>query len=160
MLDELDQKLVTHLQKSGRMSNVTLAKELGVSERTVRNRIKNLLDKGMVKISAVPDLEALGYNFTGIVGLQVQLGRLKSIAAELAKHPNICYIVNVTGQYDFIVIVMAKSPKEFADIMENFVSPIPGILRTETYVGLNTFKGAQGNMDTGQLISSLGGVGR
>jgi Lrp/AsnC family transcriptional regulator, regulator for asnA, asnC and gidA len=154
-LDTLDQKLVMQLQLSGRLSHVALAKLLGVNERTIRNRIKNLLDKDIIKIRAVPNLNTLGYDFTGIVGVQIQMGRLKSIAAALAKHPNICYIINVTGQYDFIIIIFARSPKEFASIMEDFVSPIPGILRTETFVGLNTYKGEKGNMDTGRLISSV-----
>jgi Lrp/AsnC family transcriptional regulator for asnA, asnC and gidA len=155
MLDALDRKLVTQLQVSGRVSHVALAKLLGVSERTIRNRMSNLLKKDIIKIRAVPNLSLLGYDFIGVVGLQVQLGRLKSIAWELAKHPNICYIVNVTGQYDFIAIIIARSSREFASIMEDFVSPIPGILKTETFVGLNTYKGEKGNMDTGQLVGSL-----
>ena len=64
MLDVTDQKLVEQLQKDGRISHVTLAKQLGISERTVRNR--NLSKKGLIKIIALPDLGALGYNFTGI----------------------------------------------------------------------------------------------
>ena len=137
------------------MSNTALAELLSVSERTVRNRMKNLLEQGTIKITAVPDLDALGYAFTGIVGLQVELGKIKNIAAELAEHPNVCYIVNVTGQFDFIIIIIARSAKEFADIMENFVSQIPGILRTETHVSLNNYKGKNGNMDTVQLINNL-----
>jgi DNA-binding Lrp family transcriptional regulator len=117
--------------------------------------MKNLLEQGTIKITAVPDLDALGYAFTGIVGLQVELGKIKNIAAELARHPNVCYIVNVTGQFDFIIIIIARSSKEFADIMENFISQIPGILRTETHVSLNTYKGKHGNMDTVQLINNL-----
>jgi Lrp/AsnC family transcriptional regulator, regulator for asnA, asnC and gidA len=155
MLDELDKKLVELLQKSGRLSNIALARMLFVSERTIRNRMKILLEHGTIKITAVPDLDALGYAFTGIVGLQVELGKIKNIASELARHPNVCYIVNVTGQFDFILIIIARSSKEFADIMENFISQIPGILRTETHVGLNTYKGNHGNMDTVQLINNL-----
>ena len=155
MLDALDRELVTQLQKSGRLSHVAMGKLLGVSERTVRNRMRNLLNKGVIRVAVLPSLDTLGYDFMGIVGLQIELGKLKSIGKELAKHPNVCYIVNVTGQYDFIVIVVAKSSKEFADIMENFVSLIPGILRTETYVCLDTYKGEKGNIDTSQLIGIL-----
>ncbi len=154
MLDKLDQKLVTQLQKTGRLSYVALAALLGVNERTVRNRVNDLLKNGFIKISAVPDLAALGYNFTGIVALEVRLADLRSIAETLAKHPNVCYIFNVTGRFDFIVIVVARSSKEFANLMESFISPIPGILRTETFVTLNTYKG-EGGLDTGQLISNL-----
>ena len=156
MLDKLDQELVIQLQKSGRESYVTPAKALKVSERTVRKRVKNLLDKGTIKITAVPALDTLGYNFTGIVALQVQLSNVRTIGEQLAKHPNVCLVVNVTGRYDLIVIIVANSSKEFADLMESFISPIPGVLRTETFVSLNTYKGENGSLDTRQLISNLG----
>jgi Lrp/AsnC family transcriptional regulator, regulator for asnA, asnC and gidA len=155
MLDHLDKEIVIRLQGAGRLSHVVLANELGVSERTIRNRMKILLDSGIIKIRAIPDLNILGYEFIAIVGIQVQLGKLKDIARELTKYPNICFIVNVTGQYDFIAIIVAQSSKEFAIIMEDFVSPISGIIKTETFVGLNTYKGEHGNLETGQLIENL-----
>lgn len=155
MLDPLDKELIIRLQGEGRLSNVLLANDLGVSERTIRNHMKTLLDSGIIKIRAIPDLNTLGYAFLAIVGLQVQLGKLKDIARELTKHSNICFIVNVTGQYDFIAIVVAHSSKEFATIMEDFVSPIAGIIKTETFVGLNTYKGEHGNLETEQLIENL-----
>jgi Lrp/AsnC family transcriptional regulator, regulator for asnA, asnC and gidA len=155
MLDKVDKELVARLQKDGRLSHVMLAKELGVNERTVRNRLKNLLDAEVIKIRAIPDLSMMGYNFTAIVGIQAQLSRIKEIARDLAKHPNFCFIINVTGQYDFIAMIVAKSSIEFAAIMEDFVSPIPGIIKTETFVGLNTYKGEHGNLETGQLIEKL-----
>lgn len=155
MIDRLDQKLVLQLQKTGRLSYVTLAKSLRVSERTVRNRVKNLLDKGIIKITAVPDLDALGYSFIGIVALQVRLADLRAVAGELTRHSNVCYLANVTGRYDFIAIVVTRSPREFADFMENVISAIPSILRTETFVNLNIYKGQGNGLDTGQLISNL-----
>jgi Lrp/AsnC family transcriptional regulator, regulator for asnA, asnC and gidA len=156
MLDVTDQKLVEQLQKDGRTSHVTLAKLLGISERTVRNRLRNLSKKGLIQITALPDLGALGYNFTGIIGLQVELVKLKAIATELTKHPNVCYVANVTGRYDFIVIIVAKSTKEFSNIMENFISSIQGTIRFETFVSLKTYKGENGILDTAQLIRSIG----
>lgn len=154
-MDKLDQKLVLQLQESGRVSYVALAKLLRVSERTVRNRIKNLLDKGIIKITALPDLDALGYNFIGIVALQVRLADLRAVAEELVRHANVCYLANVTGRYDFIAIVVARSSREYADFMENVISAIPSILRTETFVNLNVYKGQGNGLDTGQLISNL-----
>ena len=155
MVDSLDQKLILQLQQTGRLSYVELAESLGVSERTIRNRVKNLLDKGIMKITAVPNLDALGYNFVGIVAMQVRLSDLRAVAEELTRHANVCYLANVTGRYDFIAIVMTRSSREFADFVENVISAIPSIVRTETFVNLNIYKGKESGLDTGQLISSL-----
>jgi len=84
MIDRLDQELVWELQKSGRRSYVDLAKLLGASETTIRNRVRRLLNEGVIRISAIPDLEALGYGFVGIVGLQVRLVDLRAVADQLA----------------------------------------------------------------------------
>jgi len=155
MIDDFDQKLVLELQKNGRRSYVDLAKTMGVTEGTVRKRIKNLMERDVLDIAAVPHLNKLGYNFIGIVGLQVQLSELRQVARQLAENPNVCYLVNVTGRYEFIAVVVARSSKEFADFMENVVSAIPSVLRTETFVTLNTYKGKEFGLDTVQLINSL-----
>jgi len=155
MIDDFDQKLVLELQKNGRRSYVDLAKTMGVTEGTVRKRIKNLMERDVLDIAAVPHLNKLGYNFIGIVGLQVQLSELRQVARQLAENPHVCYLVNVTGRYEFIAVVVARSSKEFADFMENVVSAIPSVLRTETFVTLNTYKGKEFGLDTVQLINSL-----
>lgn len=141
MLDKVDVTLITQLQKSGRMTYVELAKLLGYNERTIRNRINKLLHDGMIRVTVVPNLDALGYGFIGIVGLQVKLANLKTITQELVTHPDICYMANVTGRYDFIIVVRTRSSREFADFMENIVSRVQGIERTETFVNLQIFKG-------------------
>jgi Lrp/AsnC family transcriptional regulator for asnA, asnC and gidA len=155
MIDEIDRELILELQKDGRQSYIDLAKTLKVSETTVRNRVKQLIGDGMINITAIPNLEAMGYGFMGIVGLQVRLADLRTIASQIAKHPNVCYLANVTGRFDFILIVLTRTSGEFAEFMENAISAIPGILRTETFVNLHIYKGQVIGLDTGHLISKL-----
>jgi Lrp/AsnC family transcriptional regulator, regulator for asnA, asnC and gidA len=155
MLDMLDKKLIMQLQVFGRLSYVDLAKLLQVTERTVRSRMEKLMEKGIIRITALPNLDILGFDFTGIVGLQVESAKLKSIMAKLAEHPNICYVVNITGEYHVLIIIVAKSVKKFTNIMENFVSPIPGILKTESWLCLSTQKGDKIYPDTRKLIAAL-----
>lgn len=154
-LDKLDQKIILDLQKNGRLSYMELAKMLDVTEGTIRNRLKKLVGKGIVRVTAIPEIDKLGYGFMGIVGMQVRLADLREVAEQLAKNPNVCYLVNVTGRYEFIAIVVAKSSGEFAYFMENVVSAIPSILRTETFVTLHIYKGHGNGLDTAQLISNL-----
>ena len=154
-LDKLDQKIILDLQENGRLSYMELAKMLGVTEGTIRNRLKKLVDRGIIRVSAIPEIDKLGYNFMGIVGMQVRLADLRKVAEQLAQNANVCYLVNVTGRYELIAIVVTKSSREFAYLMENVVSAIPSILRTETFVTLNIYKGHGNGLDTTQLISNL-----
>lgn len=136
-IDKLDQEIMLDLQKNGRRSYMDLAKMLHVTEGTVRNRLKRLLDQGIIRVTAIPDLEKFGYGFMGIVGIQTRLADLRSVAEQLAKYPNVCYLANVTGQYEFLAIVLTRSSKEFASFMESVIPAIPSISRTETFVTLN-----------------------
>ena len=110
-MDAIDQKIILQLQKSGRQNYVKLAKELGVSERTVRNRVKELLDDGIMSITAVPNLDMLGYTFMSIVAMQIRLADLRSVTSQLIQHKNVCYLANVTGRYDLIAIIVTKSSR-------------------------------------------------
>lgn len=154
-LDKIDRELILGLQKNGRRSYMQLAKMIGVAEGTIRNRLKKLMAGGFIAVTAIPELSRLGYNFIGIVGMQVRLADLCQVAEQLAQNPHVCYVANVTGRYELIAIVVTKSPAEFAYFMEHVASAIPSILRTETFVTLKIYKGRGEGLDTTQLISNL-----
>ena len=154
-IDKLDKKLILELQRNGRCTYMDLAKMLNITEGTVRNRLKKLINGDIVKITAIPDLDKFGYDFMGIVGLQVPLSELRSVAEQLSKNPNVCYLANVTGRYDFIAILLTRSSKEFAYIMETAVSTIPSVIRTETFVTLNIYKGRKNWLDTTRIMDNL-----
>jgi len=155
MIDELDLRLIQELQKSGRRGYVELAKELGVVEGTVRKRVKDLLGRKVIKIVAVPNPRALGYNFLSIMGLQVRMADLRKVAEELAQKPNVCYLAFVTGRYDLMAIIMTQAPEQLSHFIEKEISALPSILRTETFVNLDVIKGGWTELDTTQLISGV-----
>jgi DNA-binding Lrp family transcriptional regulator len=155
MIDELDRRLIQELQKNGRQGYVSLAKTLGVVEGTVRKRVKNLQNRGIMKIAAVPNPHALGYNVLSIMGFQIRMAYLRNVAEELVQKPNICYLAFVTGRYDLLAIIMTQSPEELSHSIEKEISIIPGILRTETFVSLDIVKGGWSGLDTSQLIANL-----
>ncbi len=155
MIDALDRRLIQELQKRGRQGYVDLAKMLGVVEGTVRQRVKNLQDRNIMKIVAVPNPRALGYNFLSIMGLQVRMADLRKVAEELVQKPNVCYLAFVTGRYDLMAIIMTRSPEELSHFIEKEISALPSILRTETFVNLDVIKGGWPGLDITQLINSI-----
>lgn len=155
MIDELDRRLIQELQKNGRQGYVNLAKVLGVAEGTIRKRIKNLQSRNIMNITAVPNPRTLGYNVFSIMGFQVRMAYLRNVAEELVHKPNICYLAFVTGRYDLLAIIMTQSPEELSHSIEQEISTIPGILRTETFVNLDIVKGGWLGLDTTQLINNI-----
>ena len=88
-MDRLDHDLMVELQKDGRQSYTHLADLLNVSEATVRNRFNRLLSHGIIKIKAAPNLQALGYKFIGVVGVEIRLSDLAQygVSCLMQQHP-------------------------------------------------------------------------
>ena len=155
MIDKLDRKLIEELQQDGRESYTELAGKLGITEGTVRKRVRNLVDRGIIKIVAVPNVSELGYKLMSIIGMQVKMVDLRKVADALAKKANVCHLAFVAGRYDLMAIVVARSHKELSNFIEKEISTIPSVLRTETFVNLDVIKGAWSGADTARLISEL-----
>ena len=154
MLDKLNQKLIQELQNNGRRSYTELAKMLGVSEGTIRKRVKDLQKQDVMRIAAVLNPYKIGYSFISIMALQVRMADLREVARMLAQKPNVYYLAFVTGRYDLLAMIMCRSPEELSDFIKEHISSIPSIIRTETFVNLEVIKSPwPGAGDIPKLIS-------
>ena len=69
-MDSLDREIIQLLQENGRLNNAEIARAIGVSEGTVRRRLKRLRDDSVIKVVAVPDVEKMGKSVTAMIGLR------------------------------------------------------------------------------------------
>jgi Lrp/AsnC family transcriptional regulator for asnA, asnC and gidA len=66
------------------MPYTVIAKKIGVSESTIRNRIKVLEEEGIIqKYSIVVNPAKVGYNTVAIVGLDVEPSKFLSVASKM-----------------------------------------------------------------------------
>lgn len=154
MMDRLNQELLQELQNDGRVSNTQLAKILGFSEGTIRKRIKDLQNHGVMKIRAVLDPSKIGYSFISLMALQVRMADLRQVAEMLARKPNVYYLAFVTGRYDLVAIIMSRTSEELCNFIKEQISTMPSIIKTETFVNLEIIKSPWlGTQDIIQLFS-------
>jgi Lrp/AsnC family transcriptional regulator for asnA, asnC and gidA len=102
-MDELDRRIISLLQMDGRASNAKIAREVGVSEGTVRRRLRRLIQEDVVKVIAVPNLEKLGYATTALIGLQTGPGKSDAVAEAIALLEEAHYVAITTGAYDVFI---------------------------------------------------------
>ena len=143
-MDELDHKIIALLQMDGRASNAKIAREVGVSEGTVRRRLRRLTKDDVVHIVAVPNLEKLGYATTALVGLQTGPGMSDTVAESLASLPESHYVAVTTGSYDVFVWAGLESAESLGNFLITKVGVIEGVQRTETFVNLSLKKRTAG----------------
>ncbi len=139
-VDELDRKLIYHLRRDGRSSNIELAKRTGVSEGTIRRRFRKLVDDGVILVAAVSDPAKVGLDTTAVVGLQVAPADVESVAEQLAQLEQVDYVAITTGAFDIIMLVALGSPADLAVFLQATVGAIAGVRRTETFINLSVKK--------------------
>ncbi|MDP3062717.1 MAG: Lrp/AsnC family transcriptional regulator [Chloroflexota bacterium] len=143
-MDELDRKVIKLLQADGRASNARVAREAGVSEGTVRRRLRRLIQDGVVKVIAVPHLERMGFPTTAHIGLQTDPAAVDEVASALTALPEVHYVAITTGAHDMFAWVALVSSEELGAFLRSKVGAIKGVRRTETFVNLSIRKRTYG----------------
>ena len=94
VVDNLDSQIVQILKKDGRASNAHIARALGVSEGTVRRRLKMLIDGGVVHVNVSLDPAKMGLTTEAIIGLEVDPDKMDPVCASIAAFDEIGYVTS------------------------------------------------------------------
>jgi len=139
-LDGVDCRLIQLLQKDGRMPNNAIAQELGISEFTVRRRLKRLLDSGIIKIVAVANPMDLGFEIAGNLKIRIDLKKADDVLEKLKKIDALIWVALTTGVTDIDVDFVVRSLKEFHELVFKKISKIDGVLSTEASLMVDLVK--------------------
>ncbi len=139
-MDELDRHIIQILQVNGRASNARIARDVGVSEGTVRRRLKTLVNDSVIKVVALPNPEVLGYDTEALVGIQVDPDKIDEVAGLLVELKESSWVAVTTGSFDIFCWVTLPTSEELGNFLKAVVGTIPGVRRTETFVSLSVRK--------------------
>ena len=147
ILDDLDFKILSCLQKDGRMSLTVMATALKVSIGTVRTRLNKLLDDGTINIIGRIDPEKVGFHCYAHIAVFVRPATLKEkIAQKIAKLPEVSFLAMTSGDYDLEVDVMCRDNNHLVQFV-NEISKIEGVYQTKTTIYFKVYKYAQPDMN-------------
>jgi Lrp/AsnC family transcriptional regulator for asnA, asnC and gidA len=138
-LDDVNKLIIEHLQRDGRKSYAALAKEIGLSEAAVRQRVQRLLDGGVMQIVAVTDPLMLGFARQAMVGVKVT-GDLRAVADAIAAMPEVDYVVICAGGYDLLVELVCTDDDHLLGLLNDCIRTVPGVTGTETFMYLKLAK--------------------
>lgn len=124
---ELDASIVEILKKDGRTSNQKIADELGVTTSIVGTRIRRMEDAKAMKIVAVADFSALGYNFLFPIGIDVKGRMAKDVASDLAQLEEVIIVQLVVGKHDIEILVALSYMSDLTDFLANKLSKVKGV---------------------------------
>ena len=143
-LDAIDRRILDRLQRNGRMANVDLAREVGLSPSPCLRRVRDLEDAGVIdRYAAVLDPKAVGLTLS--VFVQVTLERQIETALEaferiVATRPEVmeCYLM--TGDADYLLRVVVADVSAYEQFLKNHLTRIPGVASIKSSFALNRVK--------------------
>ena len=139
-LDSLDAAIVRHLQEDGRRSYREIARALGVSEGTVRWRVRRLTESQALRIVAIADPFRMGYGVLGFVLIRVEPGAQQRVIDALVQFGEITYVSACTGRVDIYIQVVCRDHDHLWELLSERIPAIGGITSTETFTELKMCK--------------------
>ena len=88
-LDVIDRDIISHLQYNGLKPYTDIAAAIGISEGSVRRRVKRLKKSGLLQIVGVVKPQSLGRKAASIIGVSVQAGKIETATKEIAQFPEV-----------------------------------------------------------------------
>ncbi|WP_423184990.1 Lrp/AsnC family transcriptional regulator [Arthrobacter sp. NyZ413] len=131
-LDDVDLAVIDELQQNGRVSYAEVARRIGVTEKTVRRRVLQLIENRFITITAVTDPASLGFDFMALALVSTDGSRSPvELAAELASLSEADYVTVTTGPFAVQVELMGVSAAEIYDTVDTKIRPVDGVASVE-----------------------------
>lgn len=132
LLAPIDVRIIQCLHESARSPGSRIATKLGLPESTVRHRLNRLVRLGIIEFAAVVNPLQLGYQIWAQFHLEVQLPKIRSVAQQLARLPEVYFVGITAGGYDVLVGAVFASNAEILNFMAGPMARVPGILKVST----------------------------
>jgi DNA-binding Lrp family transcriptional regulator len=139
-LDETDQSIIALLRADGRMPYRSIARELGLTENTVRARVRRLEESNTMRVVAVTDIEAAGFSMLLAIGVQVENRAPEAVAIDLATFPEVFSVNVVVGAQDIEILVVAEDQNALNELVGERLANVPGVRRLTPALALDVLK--------------------
>ena len=145
-LDETDRRILRALRRDGRLSNLKLAEQVGLSPTPCWNRVRALEESGVIEgYAALLNQKALGLPDTVLI--EVTLDRhdddmLDRFGEALAELPEVMEAYLLTGEYDYLIKVAVSGTEGYERFLRQKLYKLPGVKHTRSTFTLRCLKRA------------------
>ena len=143
-LDRIDRQLLAELQNEGRVTNVDLAKRVGLTAPPCLRRVRTLEEEGVIRgYHADLDPSKLGFAITvfAMVSLRSQAEEdLRAFENHIKALPEVreCHMLN--GEIDFILKIVSRDLQSFQEFLTSKLTPAPNVASVKTSLTIRTAK--------------------
>ncbi|WNC15521.1 Lrp/AsnC family transcriptional regulator [Brevibacillus brevis] len=139
-LDDIDYGIVRALQENARVPFTQIAKELGVTEKTIRMRVQQMQDEGVLSLVGIVNPVKAGLNVQAFVQIAVEADKLDDVVAVLNGIVEVRLVVLTSGDYQLITQILVRNYEELSQFLMKTLNKIPGITRVNVINELKILK--------------------
>jgi Lrp/AsnC family transcriptional regulator for asnA, asnC and gidA len=139
-LDDLDFAILGELQDDSRKTYSEMAKKLGVSAGTVRNRFTRMAATGTISTIGICNPYHIGFNAPASILVTVQASYLEDAAIQISKFPEITWMAILAGEFDLQLDVACRDMDHLTDFITQRLQKVPGVVLTRTLMQLRILK--------------------
>lgn len=139
-IDDTDRAIVAQLRLNGRATNLQIAEKLDLTAATVSTRIRRMEDADKLRVVAVSDFAAHGYNVLLELAIEVDGRAASEVAAELAQFDEVFAAHLVTGRYDIDMLVVLRDIGELPALLFEKFSKVRGIRSMTPAIAVDVIK--------------------
>ena len=139
-VDELDRAIIDILSRDARVSNRQIATDLGVTEGTIRGRIRRLESERLIRFTALTN-QAQSANLKLVfIGIHAERDKIYDIVDAISAMPMINCCVTLLGRFDILAVGLFRDLQHLLEEMNGHISVMPGVRNVETWVTIKTIK--------------------
>jgi Lrp/AsnC family transcriptional regulator, leucine-responsive regulatory protein len=143
-MDKIDHEILRHLQEDGRMSNLDLARTVGLSPTPTLRRVRQLERSGAIRgYRAIIDPEAVQRSFQVVVWVDLVQGTREIIEAfesALLDIPDVIEAQRLFGEPDYLLRVAVRDSAEYEHLYTNRLAALPGVRKARSQIGMKTIR--------------------
>lgn len=143
-LDELDREILFHLRQDGRLTNVELARRVGLTPPPCLRRVKRLEDVGIISgYRAVIDPGALGRALQVLIDVEVYATDKDTVEAfenTVSSYPEVVEFRRLFGRPDYFIRAAVADHAAYEAFLTGKLSGLPGVLRVTSRLTMKTIK--------------------
>ncbi len=139
-LDEIDRRIISLLQQDGRRTHADMARFVGTSTQTIRNRLDRLVDGGVIDVMAIVNPASIGFGKDALIVLRVRQGRLRSVGDQLTALEHVSYVGFMSGEFDIMIEVYVRDDEHLFRFLTEDLARISDIESAHVWTVLHTQK--------------------
>lgn len=139
-LDSLDANIIEILRTNGRATNQEIAERLSVTAATVSARLQKMEDARVMRVVAVTDFAAHGYNVIIALGVKVQGRSIPDVGRDLAELPEVLSVNVMNGDHDLELLVALHDFSEVQQLLFDHIAKIEGVMHITPGIAVDIVK--------------------